>query len=394
MTKRLDEHSHRIYQLSVIFFLDREEKQKHAPYVDLSKSPGCALFISMAKFRSELQVPVKKDEMTFQDRQVKSWEDMEVRMEKRRKEWDDEFEKIRKDFFTLKPTDNHIGNGSIGNHVGIDNNMDTMNSMFESDGTGQRFKVRFDVSEFRPEEIQVKVQDNKLFVSAKHEEKSTKASVSREYSRQVDIPNNVDQEKMQCVLSRDGILTVDGPTKGQILIERETTLPIQHQPSSTPIVTPVSPTPNANNQVAPFSKPLEIATPVKNPIITEPDGTRKLRLSVDVGEFKPEEIVVKTADRKLIVHAEHEEKLSGRTLHKEFNKEYELPESVDQSAITAYIGEEGKLFVEAPLKPQQQKRYSITQSHDVRKVVVTKESQVTITDGNNRPMVTINVHRR
>jgi hypothetical protein len=116
-----------------------------------------------------------------------------------------------------------------------------------------------------------------------------------------------------------------------------------------------------------------------NPIITEPDGTRKLRLSVDVGEFKPDEIVVKTAEKKLIVHAEHEEKLSGRTLHKEFNKEYELPESVDQSSITAYIGEEGKLFIEAPLKHVPQKRYSITQTHDVRKIVVTKESQVTIT---------------
>ena len=319
---------------------------------------------------------------------------MEVRMEKRRKEWDEEFEKIRKDFFTLKPTENHIGNGSINNHVGTDSSVDTLNSLFESDGTGQRFKVRFDVSEFRPEEIQVKVQDNKLFVSAKHEEKSNKASVCREYSRQVDIPSNVDQERMQCVLSRDGVLTVDGPIKGQIQIERETTLPIQHQLSNSPIVTPVSPTPNAHKHLAPLYTPPQISTPGKKHIITEPDGTRKLRLSVDVGEFKPEEIVVKTADRKLIVHAEHEEKLSGRTLHKEFNKEYELPESVDQSAITAYIGEEGKLFVEAPLKPLQQKRYSITQSHDVRKVVVTKESQVTITDSNNRPMVTINVHRR
>lgn len=79
--------------------------------------------------------------------------------------------------------------------------------------------------------------------------------------------------------------------------------------------------------------------PVKSPIITEPDGTRKIRLQVDVGEFAPEDIVVKTMDRKLVVHAESEEKTTGRTLHKEFNKEYDLPESVDQANITAYIGE-------------------------------------------------------
>lgn len=332
----------------------------------------------MARFRSELHVPVKRDEMTFQDRQVKSWEDMEVRMSNRRKEWDEEFERLRKDFFKLKPAENSSNVDKI----------EHLNTAYEADPFGnQRFSVRFDVSEFRPEEIQVKVQDNKLTVNARHEDKSPKSSVTKEYSRQVDIPSNVDQEKLQCLLSKDGILTVDGPVKDQLMTQNKM-LPIQHSPSATP-----------NNQVAtittssPPAKPLEVATAVKNPIITEPDGSRKLRLSVDVGEFKPDEIVVKTADRKLIVHAEHEEKLSGRTMHKEFNKEYELPESVDQSAITAYIGEEGKLFVEAPLRPAQ-KRYSITQSHDVRKVVVTKESQVTITDSQNRPMVTINVHRR
>lgn len=61
---------------------------------------------------------------------------MEVCMEKCRKEWDDEFEKICKDFFILKFIDNYIGNGSIGNYVGIDNNMDIMNLMLESDGMG------------------------------------------------------------------------------------------------------------------------------------------------------------------------------------------------------------------------------------------------------------------
>ena len=47
---------------------------------------------------------------------------------------------------------------------------------------------RFDVSEFQPEEVTVKVQDNKLIVNAKHEEKTAQTSVSREYSRQVRSP--------------------------------------------------------------------------------------------------------------------------------------------------------------------------------------------------------------
>lgn len=330
----------------------------------------------MARFRSELHVPVHRDEMNFQDRQVKSWESTDAKMDKQRQKWDEEFDRIRNEFFTLKPADKTRNSPD---------RLDNLKTIFETDPFGnQRFKVRFDVSEFKPEEIQVRTQDSKIAVLAKHQEKSTTSSVSREYSRKIDIPNSVDEDKLQCVLSKDGILTVEGPLKKGHLVTSNTFLPIQQGP--------ISPVPTINNQVA-ISKPLDVATPVKNPIITEPDGTRKLRLSVDVGEFKPDEIVVKTAEKKLIVHAEHEEKLSGRTLHKEFNKEYELPESVDQSSITAYIGEEGKLFIEAPLKPAPQKKYSITQTHDVRKVIVTKESQVTITDSQNRPMITINVHR-
>lgn len=71
-----------------------------------------------------------------------------------------------------------------------------------------------------------------------------------------------------------------------------------------------------------------------------------------------------------------------------------LSESVDPATIQAFLGDDKKLTIEAPLKPLQRKTYSVTQSQDVRKVVVTKESSVTITDGQNRPVVTISVHRK
>uniref|UniRef100_A0A0B7ASS1 SHSP domain-containing protein n=1 Tax=Arion vulgaris TaxID=1028688 RepID=A0A0B7ASS1_9EUPU len=317
---------------------------------------------------SEIHVPIQKDNMGFQERQIKQWGDMENRMQERRKLWEDEFDRMRQDFFTLKPTGKSPqGLTSL--------NLDTsMRSMYETDADGvQRFKVRFDVSEFQPEEIQVKVQENKLIVNARHEEKSVQTSISREYSRQVDIPSNVNQEKMQCVLSKDGILSVDSPLTQSAIIGGNAFFALK----SPPVMT------------------LDRTTQVKNPIITEADGSRKLRLQVDIGEFRPEDVVVvKTMDRKLIVHAEHEEKTSGRTLHKEFNKEYDLPESVDPTTIQAYITEDNKLTIEAPLKPVQRKVYSVTQNQDVRKVVLTKESSVTITDGQYRPVVTISVHRQ
>ena len=60
---------------------------------------------------------------------------------------------------------------------------------------------RFDVSEFKPEEVNVKVQNNKLIVNAKHEEKTAQTSVSREYSRQVSqsVRQPVSQSDSQAV---------------------------------------------------------------------------------------------------------------------------------------------------------------------------------------------------
>lgn len=322
----------------------------------------------MAVYRSEVHIPIQKDTLSFQDRQIKQWSNAEERMEERRKKWDDEFQRMRQEFFVLKPSEKQTTTYT---------SVDSLRTAFETDSEGRQvFKVRFDVTEFKPEEVQVKVQDNKIIVNARHEEKTAQTSVSREYSRQVDIPSGIDQDKLNCMLSKDGILTIEGPVI-RPSASRETYLPVTNS--------------SANNSP---SRSLGVGTPVKNPIVTDPDGTRRMRLTVDVGEFSPEEIIVKTTDRKLIVHAEHEERSTGRTMHKEFNKEYDLPESVDSSSITAYIGDDKQLTIEAPLKPAvQRKLYQVSQSQDVQRVVVSKDSSVTISDGRNRPVITISVRR-
>ena len=75
-------------------------------------------------------------------------------IKERRKQWEDEFERMRSDFFTLKPSEKAPqALASVDLDTGI-------KSMFETEADGsQKFKVRFDVSEFKPEEIQVSVKE-------------------------------------------------------------------------------------------------------------------------------------------------------------------------------------------------------------------------------------------
>jgi len=75
----------------------------------------------------------------------------------------------------------------------------------------KELKLRFDVSQYSPEEIIVKTVDNKLLVQAKHEENNNGRSVYREYNREFLLPQGTDPETIKSSLSKDGILTVEAP---------------------------------------------------------------------------------------------------------------------------------------------------------------------------------------
>jgi len=83
--------------------------------------------------------------------------------------------------------------------------------LIQDDGDGKSLKLRFDVSQYAPEEIVLKTVDNKLLVHAKHEEKSETKSVYREYNREFLLPSGVNPELIRSSLSKDGVLTVEAP---------------------------------------------------------------------------------------------------------------------------------------------------------------------------------------
>jgi len=98
--------------------------------------------------------------------------------------------------------------------------------LIQGDGDDKVLKLRFDVSQYAPEEIVVKTVDNKLLVHAKHEEKSETKSVYREYNREFLLPKGVNPETIRSSLSKDGVLTVDAPLP---LTGGEQMIPIAHK---------------------------------------------------------------------------------------------------------------------------------------------------------------------
>ncbi|XP_037071308.1 heat shock protein 27-like isoform X1 [Pollicipes pollicipes] len=106
--------------------------------------------------------------------------------------------------------------------------IESLNSpLVQDDGDKKHLKLRFDVSQYKPEEIVVKTVDNKLLVHAKHEEKSDCRSVYREYNREFLLPQGSNPEMIKSSLSKDGVLTVEAPLPA--LAGDEARIPIAHK---------------------------------------------------------------------------------------------------------------------------------------------------------------------
>ncbi|KAL3266063.1 hypothetical protein HHI36_010250 [Cryptolaemus montrouzieri] len=83
--------------------------------------------------------------------------------------------------------------------------------LIQENGNQKQLSLRFDVSQYRPEEIEVRTENNHLLVHARHEENDGNRRVCREYNQQFLLPHGVSPEYVRSNLSADGVLTVEAP---------------------------------------------------------------------------------------------------------------------------------------------------------------------------------------
>ncbi|ELU15989.1 hypothetical protein CAPTEDRAFT_152611 [Capitella teleta] len=94
----------------------------------------------------------------------------------------------------------------------------------------RKLRMRFDVRQFKPEEIQVKTHDNKVMVKAVHKEESDTNQVFCEYQRMFTMPPEVKPDTLTSALSPDGVLTLEAPMPCAIEeVPQETHIPITHE---------------------------------------------------------------------------------------------------------------------------------------------------------------------
>ncbi len=94
--------------------------------------------------------------------------------------------------------------------------MDSMelNRCIQDTPDGRRqLQLKFDMQDFRPEEVSVKKDKNKLEVHAHHEEKEPNRVACKVFHQQYHLPKNVRLAKMEYAMDPEGTLTVKSPVK-------------------------------------------------------------------------------------------------------------------------------------------------------------------------------------
>ena len=69
------------------------------------------------------------------------------------------------------------------------------------------------------------------------------------------------------------------------------------------------------------------------------------KIMVNVQDYKPEELSIRTVDNTVIVEAKHEEKSSTQS----FNQSFTLPAGVDPDCVRSALSKQGVLTISAPL---------------------------------------------
>lgn len=132
--------------------------------------------------------------------------------------FDEELEKIRKDLFSLEEASGHGGQSH------------QLENPYVTDAAGNRkLALRYDVSQFQPEEVTVKTTDNEIVVHAKHQEEKDGRKIHREFTRKFMLPDNIDPKALKATLAKDGVLHVEAPAPPAIQqAPKENLVPIEH----------------------------------------------------------------------------------------------------------------------------------------------------------------------
>lgn len=113
-----------------------------------------------------------------------------------------------------------------------------------------------------------------------------------------------------------------------------------------------------------FNYPGFIAHPEFRPRIEDiGNGQKRIKMSLAVKNYRPEQIKVSVKNNELLVHAEHTYQDSNRSERSFLTKSIALPPGTQVDQLRSFLNNDGQLELEAPfIEPTQQRFIQVQQT--------------------------------
>ncbi|CAF2522442.1 unnamed protein product [Rotaria sp. Silwood2] len=281
----------------------------------------------------------------------------------------------------------------------------THRSFIEEDNDGRKkYKIQFEIGEFRPEELNVKVEGRMLIVKGDRQMKVGNATESKQFNRELTLPEFIDVKTLQSYLSDDGILTMEAP----VILDRvynntgsstltssnpnrlvDTTFTSGRQPLSnygignnqtgsysstsstssfrqdgsglreansfnrnSPLRDPYSSTSSASTLIGGnTNQPSNtFSTLTSRQNYSTNDGLKNVTYKFDLNQFVPEDIAIQVNDTMLKVTAVKQERDGHSSTHREFRREIGLPDGAEPKSLTNTLSADGILTIQIPVR--------------------------------------------
>ena len=88
----------------------------------------------------------------------------------------------------------------------------------EEEANDGKFRAKLDFSGFKPEEIKLQLRGNELNITGKQISEGDECYLSRDYSRRILLPDDVDLSSVTSRLSKEGLLTIEASRDPALLL--------------------------------------------------------------------------------------------------------------------------------------------------------------------------------
>jgi HSP20 family molecular chaperone IbpA len=242
---------------------------------------------------------------------------------------------------------------------------------------------KFNMAEFRPEDIAITVTDTTLKIHAVREEADSHGAgkTYREFKREIGLPQGADVKRLRNSLQSDGTLSIEIPVQDNSNLRPplspsginksfgDFTLNEPQQQSSSAIENSNYRSSNQHHhhqqqqqqqQQRQDHQQHQISSlnSNNNGLIDQSNNGKELKLTFDLTGYKPEDLSIKVIDNNTLkVHAVHIDNTRGNQIHREYTRQYILPNWVQPELLRARMSDNGTLTVEIPLPQVQPSKY-------------------------------------